>query len=441
MGAACCIAARDRTIQHGSSHDILFHRSVRNSPPWSFRWDNRGRVAGEDISLSWLSDGISRNGTVDSKSVTDLSAHSSNTGVAVENDRTGAWCKSVMEDQSSTKSRASASGQSVTTNISLMVEHSELSHVQDPTCEKLSPSVQSTPSLSTSSPISLSQSHQLSSPPIRTQPPRWVCQSPNHQSLSSGLSSPTISDGKHNPTYPSPPTRTESTHGSQGRCSDNWSMQAFSELMSNSLSHHDRRWPSFDSESCKTVQSNSRSVSSPTPSINRQTCGVCMKLLIEKSAWNCQRIMGFNDLSVVAVLTCGHVYHAECLERVTPENDKFDPACPLCTFGEKKLSKLAGKLVKAAEKDFSKGRRGKGKRQRNRVMDKDDSAKLDYWKSESREGKEPKLSSSSSLKIGSISKPFLRKHFSFSSKGGKSNSESSNPIWKKGLFWAKSSKE
>lgn len=60
MGAACCVAARDKTIPNGSSGEIL-HRNIRYSPTWSFRWDNRGRVAGEETSIGWFSDGVSRN--------------------------------------------------------------------------------------------------------------------------------------------------------------------------------------------------------------------------------------------------------------------------------------------------------------------------------------------------------------------------------------------
>ncbi|WZZ27207.1 hypothetical protein YC2023_010608 [Brassica napus] len=55
MGNACCVAPRDKMRRH--------------SPTWSFRWDNnnRGRVAGEEAPLSWLSDGISRNDVSDIK--------------------------------------------------------------------------------------------------------------------------------------------------------------------------------------------------------------------------------------------------------------------------------------------------------------------------------------------------------------------------------------
>lgn len=37
-----------------------------------------------------------------------------------------------------------------------------------------------------------------------------------------------------------------------------------------------------------------------------------------------------SDNSVVAVLVCGHFYHAECLETRTPHEDRWDPPCPLC---------------------------------------------------------------------------------------------------------------
>lgn len=66
MGAACCVAARDKTITSSTSADIL-HRNIRYSPTWSFRWDHRGRVAGEETAVAWFPDGINRNDRSDVK--------------------------------------------------------------------------------------------------------------------------------------------------------------------------------------------------------------------------------------------------------------------------------------------------------------------------------------------------------------------------------------
>lgn len=226
----------------------------------------------------------------------------------------------------------------------------------------------------------------------------------------------------------------ESARGSRGGSSDGWSMQAFSGLMASS---NRDRW-SFDSESFgfnreKLTRSSSRI--STSPSVDLQTCGVCSKLLTEKSSWSGQKIIANNELSVVAVLTCGHVYHAECLETMTSEINKYDPACPVCTFGEKQTLKLSEKALKA-EMDF----KARNKRSRNRVVDSDldgDSFVLERLKSS--QGKGPKMASSSSMR-SSLGKPFLRRHFSFGSKGSKTLSENQSTR-KKGFFWVKSSKE
>jgi hypothetical protein len=46
MGAACCVAAKDRSITNRTGGESL-HRDVTRSPSWSFRWDSLGRVADE----------------------------------------------------------------------------------------------------------------------------------------------------------------------------------------------------------------------------------------------------------------------------------------------------------------------------------------------------------------------------------------------------------
>lgn len=66
MGAVCCVAAKDKTIQSASPSEIL-HRNIRHSPTWNFRWDHRGRVAGEDTAVTWFSNSISGNDGFENK--------------------------------------------------------------------------------------------------------------------------------------------------------------------------------------------------------------------------------------------------------------------------------------------------------------------------------------------------------------------------------------
>lgn len=65
-----------------------------------------------------------------------------------------------------------------------------------------------------------------------------------------------------------------------------------------------------------------------SPNIAKMVCGICEKLLSQKnnflgSSMSC-------ELSAVAVLVCGHVYHANCLEQRTPFEELHDPTCPVC---------------------------------------------------------------------------------------------------------------
>ncbi|XP_017185945.1 uncharacterized protein [Malus domestica] len=457
MGSACCVAARDKTITNRANSEIL-HRNMRYSPTWSFRWDNRVGVAAEETSVSWFSDGVSRN---DGSEVKFESACVSEEGSPLEHFRRHTAQKSSVSEGTAGHVRTPASGprselrvtwmamhytyalmedQSISRNISMdasleqVKESEESPTVSYPSPTKLSVSLPSTSSLS-ASPLS-SQSHL---PPPSSTPLRWPRCSPGHQLLRQvsdgrvpGNKSPnsfSISEDKARP----PSWSNESARGSRGGSSDSWSMNAFSELMATS---NRERW-SFDSESFgfnreKITRSSSRV--SATPSVDSQTCGVCSKLLAEKSSWSSQKIIATNELSVVSVLICGHVYHAECLENMTPEINKYDPACPVCTFGEKQIHKLSEKALKA-EMDL----KARNKRSRNRVLDLDgESAVFDRLKSTGHQGKDPKLGSSSSMK-SSLGKPFLRRHFSFGSKSARALSEN-HSTRKKGFFWAKSSK-
>lgn len=433
MGSACCVAARDRTVANGSSTEIL-HRNIRHSPSWSFRWDNRVRVVGEETSLNWISDGVSRDHRSGIKSgpATDT-AYASEDGSPLDSFRSLAWQKSPGAERTNGLMRLSTADPSIIMNSTEIKESMESPAVSCSSPVKLSPSVPSVSSLSTS-PLS-AQSHAL---PASSTPSRWPRRSPGHRllrqvsdSLIPGVKSPTLSVSEDASSFVLPGWSLESTRGSHGGSSDSWSIPTFPDM--NTASRRER-W-SFDSETLgfvrdKVTRSSGRSAGQP---FELQTCGICAKLLTEKSSWGSQKLIATNELAVVAVLICGHVYHAECLENMTPDINKYDPACPVCTFGEKQAFKMSEKALKA-ELDLK-----TKKRSRNRIADSDLSGDLvfDRQKSRGHEGRGPKLSSSSSMK-SSLAKPFLRRHFSFGSRGNRSLDSHSS--WKRGFFWAKSSK-
>ncbi|KAG8368207.1 hypothetical protein BUALT_Bualt15G0021200 [Buddleja alternifolia] len=432
MGAACCVAAKDRTITNGPPGES-FQRQVRYSPTWSFRWDNRGRVAGEETSTNWLHDGSCGNDRMEVKSGTTVeTAFASEEGSPLDSFRSLAWQKSPVSERNAGILRLPSSDQSISQNIVEEKESTESPPVTYPSPIKLSPSVPSVSSLSTS-PLS-SQGRLL--PPNST-PSRWHHRSPGHRLLRQvsdsrvpEYKSPTFSISEEGSLFLPPGWSNDSTRGSNGGSSDTWSIPGFSELMTTRR----ERW-SFDSET-SSLNRDKITRSSGRNSFDIQTCGVCTKLLTERSSWgwSSQKIISTNELAVVSVLTCGHVYHAECLEYMTPEINKYDPSCPVCTFGEKRAAKMSEKALKAEME--SKAR----KRSRKRVVDSDLSSEIvfDNHKSGGGEGKGPKMSSSSSMK-NSLGKPFLRRHFSFGSKPSRSMSENQSSL-KKGFFWAKSSK-
>lgn len=65
-----------------------------------------------------------------------------------------------------------------------------------------------------------------------------------------------------------------------------------------------------------------------------------MKPLKERSPHGMQKLYSSNELSVAAVLDCDHVFHADCLEKLTADVDRYDPECPRCAYGNKDLNKL-----------------------------------------------------------------------------------------------------
>ncbi|XP_004510998.1 uncharacterized protein [Cicer arietinum] len=439
MGAVCCVATRDKTIQSGPTSEN-WHRNVRCSPTWSLRWDHRGRVAGEDTSINWFSDGVSSNDRLENKN----ESHVSEDGSPLQSYQRNRWQKSPISEGNARHIK-SFSDQSISRNVSMDGRMEQVKESPEPSAVSCPFPTKTSPTLSSTS-LSISPlSSQSRLPPSSSTPLRRPSDSAGHQlsrqvsdSRIMGFKSPSnFYVSEERPMFPS----WNSAYGmhSGGGSSDYCSRPGFTEPMGNS---HMERW-SFDSESfgfnCeRSVRFSNRFSTSP---VDLQTCGVCSKLLTEKSSWSTQKFIANNDLSVVSVLICGHAYHAECLESMTSEIDKYDPACPVCTFGKKQTRKMSEKALKA-EMDS----KARNKKSRNQIVDNDiddddddDSVVFDQFKDKRRQSKGPRVDSNSSRRSSS-GKPFLSKHFSFGSKGSKCILDN-HPTRKKGFFWAKSSKE
>lgn len=214
---------------------------------------------------------------------------------------------------------------------------------------------------------------------------------------------------------------------SHGGSSDGWSLRTFSELVASSQRE---RW-SFDSENLTFF---TNKIFGPgllpktSSSSDLQTCCICSKPLKERSPWGTHKIVSTNDLPIVSVLVCSHVYHAECLESSTSEIEIYDPPCPLCANnGERPGPKQFGKFEL----------KGRNKISRVAVADADDVPR-DSVSNGRRSGKRPIMGASSSMK-SSFGKPFLKRHFSIGSRpvGSASESEATR---KKG-FWARCRRE
>lgn len=61
-----------------------------------------------------------------------------------------------------------------------------------------------------------------------------------------------------------------------------------------------------------------------------QKCGLCGRLLSQKSPWSSYRIVKNGDMPIAGVLPCSHIFHAECLEQTTPKTQIHEPPCPMC---------------------------------------------------------------------------------------------------------------
>ncbi|KAG8367468.1 hypothetical protein BUALT_Bualt16G0075200 [Buddleja alternifolia] len=79
------------------------------------------------------------------------------------------------------------------------------------------------------------------------------------------------------------------------------------------------------------IRSSSLALNAVSSNVRDMECGICQKRLRKNPSINLENSMiSPNDHSVVAILVCGHAYHADCLEQKTNHEDRQDPPCPFC---------------------------------------------------------------------------------------------------------------
>ncbi|XP_058091962.1 uncharacterized protein LOC131237916 [Magnolia sinica] len=437
MGSACCVAARDKTLPNRTSSQHST-RNIRYSPSWSFRWDARTHVEDSMDNQVPFPRGNSQHAGFEIKGGLETETEAlSDEGSPVENFQTPTWQKSLICKGTTGTSRNGAPdlpmGHRLPPEERDSAKPSAVSNTSSP---KLSVSLPPTASSSMSK-VDPSSSQTYSLPADQTPSRQAALSSPSYhlsrQASDSQILAPKSPNdnslSERRQSFALPASSNDSALGSHGGSSDGWSMHMFSELVASSQRE---RW-SFDSENTsyghhKTSRSNSPMLTSP--SMDFQTCGICSKLLTERLSWSC------NEIAVVAVLVCGHVYHAECLEKTTTEKDRYDPSCPICTVGEKPALKMYRKALRA-EADW----KARNKLSRIGVADVDLEGDMmsDHRKSARREGKgPPKMGASSSMK-SSFGRPFLRRHFSIGSRSTRVPSEVESTR-RKG-FWARYRRE
>lgn len=77
------------------------------------------------------------------------------------------------------------------------------------------------------------------------------------------------------------------------------------------------------------IRTSSSVIDAVTPEAVKMVCGICQKSLRRKPH-HFGSTLSPEELSIVAVLVCRHVYHADCLEQRTRPEDIRDPPCPMC---------------------------------------------------------------------------------------------------------------
>jgi hypothetical protein len=91
------------------------------------------------------------------------------------------------------------------------------------------------------------------------------------------------------------------------------------------------------SNSTSSVIGSTEGTDPPEKLILGPQCGICKQLLSKRSPWGPHKIVHTFDMPIVSILSCWHVYHAECLDIATSKLFKHDPACPVCDKSQRRI--------------------------------------------------------------------------------------------------------
>ncbi|KAL3331869.1 hypothetical protein AABB24_032474 [Solanum stoloniferum] len=109
---------------------------------------------------------------------------------------------------------------------------------------------------------------------------------------------------------------------------DKWSLKMASKCSTDSGHDTDNRQKAF--HRTEGVPSSSLATRVISSDAGKLFCVLCNKFLKKEPYIVLENSLPIGETSIVAVLACGHLYHADCLEQRTNREDRQDPPCPIC---------------------------------------------------------------------------------------------------------------
>ncbi|XP_074568764.1 uncharacterized protein LOC141825274 [Curcuma longa] len=312
MGGNCSVAVKDKHLPNPAQLDVPLStcRNTRYSPTWSFRCDNRTHIEVVMDSSPQISHHPNSGNEVKSEFLTEAERLSERAGpsTAFQLQKGETPIKNGSSRMATHDSAADRSNGSTSSPKRKNSSPKPAFLAPSASDTMITFSVPSMPSPSHKADPSSSRGRRLPADPTSSK--KAACQSPDSRIPSvQSLNEDNSPEGRQSFVL--------SVGGSHGGSSNGWSMRTFSELVASS---NRERW-SFESDN---LTPSSTAISSSND--HQQACNICSTPL--------------TDYCIVAVLFCGHLYHAGCLEKMTSEIDQYDPPCPLCTHGQKSAAKL-----------------------------------------------------------------------------------------------------